>query len=98
LPTVGVEVSAERASCAVEFDSGDVVADSAAPVDSAELGEDVVSDEPWVVVPDSGVSAHATPVPVATAAPTPNATAKAPIRPTRAAALFVGLIGYTPVG
>jgi hypothetical protein len=33
-------------------------------------------------VPESGLSARATPVPVASAAPTPRATASAPIRPT----------------
>jgi hypothetical protein len=101
-------VLADCDSCADEFDSADVAADVVVPVDFGEPDQAAVPDvEPVPGDPDgdelcvdeleSGVSAHATPVPVATAAPTPNATAKAPIRPTCAVALLVGLIGSTPV-
>jgi hypothetical protein len=103
-----VEVLADGDSCADGFDSADVATDVVVPVDFAEPDEDAAPDvEPVPVDPDgdelcvdepeSGVSAHATPVPVATAAPTPNATAKAPIRPTCAVTLLVGLIGSTSV-
>lgn len=99
LPALGVEGSAERDSCAVEFDPGELGENLRGdPVSDVEpVTVEPGGDVPGVEEPDSGVSAQATPVPVATAAPTPNATAKAPIRPTRAAALVVGLIKYTPV-
>jgi len=57
--------------------------DSAEPEESdveSDLGD---ADE----LVESDVSAHATPCPVTTAAPTPKATASPPTRPTYAAAL-----------
>ncbi|MDA2947741.1 MAG: hypothetical protein O2892_01710, partial [Actinomycetota bacterium] len=55
------------------------VEDAAAGPVSAEACCEDRSDEP--LAPVSGASARATPVPEATAAPTPSAIASAPIRP-----------------
>ena len=76
-PSGSVSVTPDASSSAgsVKSGAGGLVEDS------ADDGSDV--DE-------SGVSAHATPhpYPVTTAAPTPRATAKPPIRPTYAAAFM----------
>jgi hypothetical protein len=57
------------------------------PDEDSSAGESVVDDADWEL--GSGVSADATPWPLATATPTPKATANAPTRPTYAAAPII---------
>jgi hypothetical protein len=68
-------------------------AESDAGVADVDESVDVDSDDDDS---DDGVSAHATPYPVTTAAPTPRATAKPPTRPTYEAALMPFAIRAAP--
>jgi hypothetical protein len=59
-----------------------------------DFAAELCVDEPES--PEPELSAHAAPAPARIATPTPRPTAKPPIRPTYAEALFVELITISP--